>query len=132
MRQKRVGQKDDLLFGFPRVHRMDGEQLRCQFAGFRLARFADGDARIDTGELVIESRRDLDHLPAVGADEPGIGGQQPLQQRGPAAHHPDDDDRRGDPLLEDLRVAADPLLGTQPHPQAVHDAGPQDVRRRWR
>ena len=34
----------------------------------------------------------------------------------------------GDLLVEDLRVAADPLLGAQPHAQAVHDAGPQDVR----
>ena len=47
MRQKRVGQKDDLFLGLPRVHRVDGEQVRRQFAGFRLARFADGDARID-------------------------------------------------------------------------------------
>jgi hypothetical protein len=60
--------------------------------------------------------------------ETRVGGQQPLQQRGPAAHHPDDNDRRGDPLVEDLRVAARPLLRAQPHAQAVDDARPQDVR----
>jgi hypothetical protein len=62
-----------------------------------------------------------------GADEARVRGQQPLQQRGAAAHHSDDDDRRGHPLVEDLRVPADPLLCAQPHPQAVHDARPQDV-----
>ena len=128
MRQEGVGQKDDLFLGFSRVHRVYGEEVRRQFAGFGFACLADGDARIDTAELVVESGRDLDHLPAVRADEPGIGGQQALQQRGSAAHHSDDDDRRGDPLVEDLRVAADPLLGAQPHAQAVDDARPQDVR----
>ena len=127
MRQERVGQKDDLLLGLPRIHRVDGEQIGRQFAGFRLARFADGDARIDTGEPVVQPGRDLDDLPAVGAVETRVGGQQSLQQRGSAAHHPDDDDRRGDPLVEDLRVPANPLLGAQPHPQAVHDARSQDV-----
>jgi len=75
MRQKRVGQKDDLLLGFARIHRMDGEQVRCQFTGFRFTRFADGDAGIDTGEPVVEPGRDLDDLPAVGADETPVGGQ---------------------------------------------------------
>ena len=122
MGQKGVGQKDDLFLGFPCVHGVDGEQIRCQFAGFRFARLADSDARIDTGELVVEPGCDLDHLPAVGAIETWVGGQESLQQRGPAAHHPDDDDGCDDLLVEDLRVAADPLLGAQPHSQAVHDA----------
>lgn len=106
---------------------MDGEQLGRQFARFRLARLADGDARIHPGELMVQPRRDLDDLPPVRADEARIGRQQALQQRGPAAHHPDDDDRRGHPLVENLRMAADPLLGAKPHPQAVHDARAQDV-----
>ena len=115
-----------------RIHpAVDDEQIRGQFAGLGFARFAQGDPRIaDIGaiEPVVEAGRDLDHLPAVGAVEACVGGQQALQQRGSAAHHPDDDDRRGDLLVEDLGVAADPLLGAQPHAQAVDDAGPQDVR----
>ncbi len=128
MGQERIRQKDDLLFGFARIHRMDREQIRRQFAGFCFACFADGDAWVDPGELVVEPGRDLHHFPAIGAAETRVGGQQALQQSGPTAHHPDDDDRRGDPLVEDLRVAADPFLSAQPHSQAVHDARPQDVR----
>ena len=101
MRQERVGQEDDLLFGLPRIHRVNDEQVRRQFAGLGFARFADGDARIDTGERVVQAGRGLDHLPAVGTVEPRVGGQQSLQQRGAAAHHPDNDDRCRDALVRE-------------------------------
>ena len=127
MRQEGVGQEDDLLFGLPRIHRVNDKQVRRQFAGLGFAHFTDRDTGIDAGELVVEPGRGLDHLPAVGTVEPGVGGQQSLQQRGAAAHHPDNDGRRGDGLLENLRVPANPFLGAQPHAQAVHDARAQDV-----
>ncbi len=127
MRQERVGQKDDLLLGFPRVHRVDGEQIRCEFARFRFARFTDRDAGVGAGERLVEFRCDLDDLPPVGTQEARVGRQQTLHQSGSAAHHPDDDDRGGDLFVEDFRVAPDPLLCAKPHPQAVHDPGPQDV-----
>ena len=75
----------------------------------------------------LEAGRGLDHLPAVGTVEPRVGGQQSLQQRGAAAHHADNDGRRSDALVQNLRVSANPLLSTQSHAQAVHDARAQDV-----
>ena len=126
MRQERVGQKDDLLFGLPRIHRMNGEQVGRQLAGLGFATFADGDARIDADERVVQPGRRFDDFPAVSAVEARVGGQKSLQQRGAAAHHPDHDDRRNHALLENLRVPADPLLRAQSHPQAVHDARSQD------
>ena len=53
--------------------------------------------------------------------------QQPLDQRGAAAHHPDHDERRRDHLVGDLGVPPEPLLRPQPHPQAVHGPGAQQV-----
>ncbi len=126
--QERVGQEDDLLLGFARVHRMDREQLGSHLARRRLALLADDDARIlGVGPGVVELGRDLDDLPAVGAVKARVGCQKSLQQRGAAAHHPDDHDGRGDGLLRDLRMPADPLLRAQSHPQAVHDSRSQDV-----
>ena len=110
MRQEHVGEEHDFLFGFPRVHGMNREQLRCELAGLRFAGFADRDARVDTREPVIQLGCGLDNLPPVRAVETGIGGQQSLRQRRAAAHHPDHDDRRDDRLVRDLRMPFDPLV----------------------
>jgi hypothetical protein len=75
MREKRVGQEHDLLFGLTGIHRMDGEQIRREFAGLGFAHFADLDAGISAGEPVLEAGRDLDHLPAVGNVEPRVSRQ---------------------------------------------------------
>ncbi len=128
VRQERVGEEDDLLLGLPGIHRVDREQFRRQFAGFGLARLADRDAGIGCAEVVVELGRDLDDLPPVRTVQPTVGREQTLQQRSSAAHHPDDDDRRLDLLVENLGVPADPLLGAKADPQAVHDAGPDDLR----
>ena len=128
VRQERVGQEDDLLFGLARVHRVDGEQFRGQLARRRLALLADRDPRILSGRpVVVELGGDLDHLPPVRAVKAVVGGEKSLQQRGSAAHHADHHDRRDDDFFGDLGMPADPLLGTQSHPQAVHETRAQDV-----
>jgi len=127
--QECVGEEDDLLLGFACVHRMDGEQVRGQLAGHRLPLLADRDSRVGSvgRPLIVQLRRDLHHLPAVGAVEAVVGGQQPLEQRGAAAHHAHHDDGSDDPLGRDLGMAPDPLLSAQSHPQAVNEPRPQNV-----
>ena len=130
VRQERVGEKDDLLLGFPGVHRMDGEQVRCQLTRDRLPPLTGRDPRVlgrGRRPLAVKLGCDLHHLPAVGALKAVVGAQQALQQGGATTHHAHHDDGSQDPLLGNLRVAPDPLLGAQPHPQTVNHTGPQDV-----
>jgi len=56
--------------------------------------------------------------------EATVGGEQPLQQRGSAAHHADHNGRRDDGLVEYLGIPPDPFLGAQSHAQAVHQTRP--------
>jgi hypothetical protein len=71
--EKCVGEEDDFLLGFACIHRMNREQVGCEFPRLRLAGLADRDPRILGAEFVVELRGDLDDLPPVGAVEPGIG-----------------------------------------------------------
>jgi len=128
--QERVGEEDDLLLGFPGVHRMDGEQVRCQFPRDGLPPLTGRYPWVlDCGgrPLAVKLGGDLRDLPAVGALETVVGAQQALQQGGATAHHAHYDDGSQDLLLGNLRMAPDPLLGAQSHPQTVNQAGPQDV-----
>ena len=128
MRQERIGEEDDFLFGFTGVHGVDREQFRREFAGSRLALLADRDPRILLRRpVVVQPGCDLHHLPAVRAGNAVVGGQESLQKRGSAAHHADDHDRRLDRLGCNLGISADPLLSTEAHPQAVHEARAQNV-----
>ena len=124
--QKRVGEEDDLLLGFARVHRVDGEQVRRQFAGFGLPRSLMAMRGSTPAQLVSSPRRDLDHLPAVGAVERGSAASRRCSSVVPLRIIPTTTigattRSSGSP------GAPDPFLGAQPHPQAVQEARTHDV-----
>ena len=109
---------------------MNGEQVRCQFPRDGLPPLTGRYPWVlgrGGRPLAVKLGGHLRHLPAVGALETVVGTQQALQQGGATAHHAHHDHGSQDLLLGNLRIAPDPLLGTQSHPQTVNQTGPQDV-----
>ena len=76
----------------------EGERHLCAFQ----ARVG----RAGRGLLAVGEDR-LEALPVGERTKGGIGGHEVVQMRGARAGQPADDDRRDDPLVEDLGVASD-------------------------
>ena len=112
----------DLLVGRVGVHRMRRDQLR-RSAEHRLdLALRVGDARIGPAASAPGRRRRLARFVPEQRVQAGIAREHAVEHGGAGAREPDDHDRRADPLLEDLRMAPDALLGAQPVHEQADDA----------
>ena len=119
-----MGDDDHAFLGHPRPDVVDHLEARREPLEPPQLAVDLGDPRIAIVRGAPRGGRRVEHLPGLRHAIGRILGQQPVQQRGSAARHARDEDRPGDVLGGDSRIATAVLLDAEAIRQHADDVLP--------